>query len=622
MRWEFILVLNLLLAALMPWASLIPRLNEFLILIVLVASTCLFELVLFVSWSLDPQGDFSYFSKLFFLHLGPSMVSLSLLLISSRDLSHRWLRILAALLFSLGLSMLGFLMTPSMSAMDPFWGLIPGPIDMDPIIDLDFYWLRLWTSLLGWMLILILGWRARLKPMTFTLLLWLPSLILCQFTPGPYSSRFILERSFPKSISADSIEIFSNQTDIARAAWLEEFLFLKSEILKRLPPGASPNFESPLRIFVYPSDLEKKKWIGAERTQIGNFLRGEMHLSEIELDSPVVEHELTHLIHGRIRAPLKTYLDPFWFEGFAVGLTEREPSLLELQASALFRVLETQGRPIFWPHFSRFFSEFPPQASYRLAGAYAAQALRNNEWPWNAPRLSPAQFKNIDVTNEFLSEASRILDQKPLQSDPLRRDCSRLFRNYRLTPKISDFKSFLEICSRSPLAYEAVFALGSDRELALRLLSQTEFEWQNLVHADLDVLTNQLKNDSSLYANCVSSDCKLKAQLLREGRARELYKILSESKTPRLDLRRAFLPDTKFAFELSSLLPRSERIAMFDGVSKKRKLSPEEAFLLLRAQIYEAIESGLSSADRKKWLKELQPFASPHADRLRRRLLF
>lgn len=416
--WEFVFGLNIAIVILFPWIK--SRLQNIRVRALVLALAPL--LLAFIESAFQP-ADFSFYLKLYLLHWGASYLTLEYL---SRNLSEaQTIRAhIGIVLISLCLSSIKYLFSPSLIWIDPILGVLPGTIGLDPIISLQPYFARL--ILLTFAFALSLDARPIL---TFFLAFFIGSLIFADQIPSSYLSTKMLESHFQIKAKSGPVRIFIESdfaSHFSADFWAEEFHFLWDELKMRLPSQAKISDSNEVKIFIYSSDNSKADWIGARETQIGNFWKGELHLSRLSPLSDILDHELAHLLHGKIEAPWISYLDPFYLEGLAVALASEDSEQTMDRAAALLQVLPEPK----WPRGVQFFSRFPSQAAYALAGGFALVHLEANEWPWIGNTDAVTKLNSRTVSSELKSWAKRVLERKSLFKDPKRRDCVRLEWNY------------------------------------------------------------------------------------------------------------------------------------------------------------------------------------------------
>lgn len=387
-------------------------------------------LAAWIEFLIVPRCDLSFHQTVLLWHLGVSMLNTHILwklLNASRRIRLYYMTVVASGLVSLS----ALLWTPSLAFTDLFWGVIPGTISLDPIISLPPYYLRAWVSLIA--ILVLIKYR---KPYVQLLTAWIAFAVIGQFAPSPFLSISTIERRFKEHADVGPIHIHIEDPkleEFSASVWAKEFLFHYEQILRRLPPALRPSEERQKNfhfdIFIYASDDSKNRWIHARRTQIGHFPRGEMHLSSLNPSSDIIGHELAHLIHGQLGAELQSYIDPFYFEGFAVAISE--PSLENaLDDAAAIAKFVSPNRPLVWPRLFKFFLSYPPKASYALAGGYASMALQQEMPPWEFELPPIETLLSRAPSQDKMKWAHEVFSQPPLLYDPLRRDCTRLQHDY------------------------------------------------------------------------------------------------------------------------------------------------------------------------------------------------
>ncbi len=425
--WEFLFSTNLILVFIFPFlVQAIRRKNRH--------ATIFITLLFFLPHILGlienicgTPADLEFFLILATLHWTISSFALYLLLSSSRRVRSYY-----AIVFGSGILSAAYpLVSSTLIFNNIFWGIIPGTITIDPMISLNPYYMRL-----GFFIVTIAFFVVLRKNHS---LLWMP-LVLAFIFSAPFSTSLSSAKDWPifasvhfEHTKSPPPEILLYRTEnshqeISNMDWQKALDGLHGSLTAKLPKQFQIKPHPPFKIFIYESDDEKADWVGARKTQIGNFVRGEMHLSDISPSSDVLSHELAHLLHGALNVERKSFLDPFWFEGFAVAMSE-DPELLLERAAAIHENLQISGG-FEWPTGLLFFQRYAARIAYVLAGAHAVWWMRQNEAPWDhAP--SDEIFKFITVKDEARQWAIRQMEQKPLLRDPLVRDCARLSFEWR-----------------------------------------------------------------------------------------------------------------------------------------------------------------------------------------------
>ncbi|MDB5036869.1 MAG: hypothetical protein JWQ35_397 [Bacteriovoracaceae bacterium] len=454
--WEFLFVANLFLVLLYPLLAKWIK-NEkllFSILFILPAG-------LAVSEHFFINADLGFYLKLSLLHWNISLIFIALLWnLSGKQIKKFYL----FALLSAFLSLVKYLFSSSLVFFDPIWGIIPGTVSIDPIISLEPYYFRL--AVLTVIGLTLINYRSAL---------WMTCgfFALAAFaglaTPSPVLFSGALKNHFRESASFGPIEVrleSEKASQFSARDWAREFAFNLEEIRSRLPKSAVLNPNLHFNIYIYDSDDTKAHWIGARETQIGNFIQKSMHLSHVVPISELLPHELTHLVHGQLKAPLISYLDSFYLEGFAVALQSEDKDNTLDDAAAFVQTLSLKN----FPHVLKFFTAYSSTVSYALAGGAAVKKLEEGLFPWEG-KTDIDFFKSRPVSAEKKLWAAKVLERKLLFKDPLRRDCARLEWVYSNSKDSRDFVKLNELCpnwKKSP----AYHSPKSDREMLADALSR------------------------------------------------------------------------------------------------------------------------------------------------------
>lgn len=606
MSWEFLFILNLLAVLLLPlFLKLLSHFSS------RVFWSCIFFLhalpygLAIIARVLQNQGDLIHYLKLVSLQWSLSWLAV-LILWNLATPSKRLRSIYGMLLISAAVSLMTFLVTPSLVVSDPIFGVVPGAFAMDPIIDTHFFILRLQGLALSLVLATILGFWIRWRGVGFLALLWITNLGLDQIRLGAFTLRPTFEKHFNPPLQGQGFRIFVQaKSDLSPPvdAWLKELEFHEQEILKRLPMTPSKN--RVFDIFIYENDEAKYQATGARKVQIGNFLRGEMHLSSVQIFSEIIRHELVHLIHRHLDAPLFSFADPLQFEGLAVAVSAG--SLEEALEEGAAVTQSERFSLSTWPSGLRFFSELPNQAAYALAGGLAAYQLKQGQLPWMGAHPSVQTLQWIEVTPEQVKAADEWLRQRPLHRDPLARDCQRLFRDFRLTPTYRFWDEKLKSsCPNHGLLYRAASLLPDRQSEALKIVSRRFVE----ARGDLLLLDDLIEASRQVYRdpNCTSSTCQWKAEALKAGKGVDLRDLMIQGKGDLKSILELQKEDPKALALLIALQSPEDGLKSLREVSQQRKLSPDELFAELLREFYQN-PTAWSASDREKMLKRLERIA-------------
>ncbi len=585
--WETIALFNLFITAFVPF--LIPQRDigktfwiKFLFLLFFLQMAGLLQF-----W-LKREGDIRFFLILSFLHFNISFTN-SVFIWKMIHVRRPALAYYLLILLSGFLSLLGFVLYPTMTIADPFWGVLPGTVLMDPIISLKIYWARLGVSTLGWFFILIIPFFRKTPLFGILFTYWVSLWIWGQAFPSPLYSERALKKGFVEYASVGPFEVWvENPKKSAFSAdiWAKDFEFNLNQIKKRLPPTASISRQEKYKIFIFESDQSKASTIGARNVQIGDFYNSEMFLS---LDGPhqeILPHELSHLLHGHLSSPLRSYVDPFLFEGFAIALSS--PELKETEEKAAAILIENPSITG-WPRFLKF-TMSSSAVSYALAGGSAAKQIRMGKLPWEALEFSVDDFRKIPVSERARNEARELLKIKPFFRDTVRRDCARLYRIVEEKKSYASWKSFQSICPYSTKLYTSVFEMSEDLNTKMKALESLRILEAN---GDLAVLREKFSDAIAIYKNCEAVSCEYKQTLLRRPDGPQVLKrILTESKHPYRSLLQTFIREEKAVLLLLESADWLDKIDYYLALEGIRPLTETERLDRDRLLFYRSLMRG------------------------------
>ncbi|MBN8555995.1 MAG: hypothetical protein J0L93_11160 [Deltaproteobacteria bacterium] len=445
--WEFLFLINILFTAIFP--LLISRCStKKSAWIFFGVASALPYFYSGITWLFIKRGDIEFHFALTALHWNLSVFNLFLLwnLLSKPQ---KILKFYGWLVLSALVSLSALVLSPALAFIDPFWGVVPGTISLDPIISLAPYFLRLWVCFIA--LLILVRWR---KSFVYIFSIWITLGVIGFFAPSSFLSLRALKHQFKSPLVAGPLQIFIQDTKSEKDSselWSSELLKHFENLKSKLPPSMKPRSDYDFKVFIYRDDDTKYNWIRARQVQVGHFPRGEMHLSHLTPQSEILPHELAHLIHGQSTAPIKSYLDPFYLEGFAVAIASEKLETAIENAAAFAQTLP-ENKKLIWPKGLAFFKNYPAEASYALAGGFAAYALQRNLAPWEMAELDPQILLTIKVSAEKKKRAQEIFLRPPLLEDPLRRDCARLKHNVDLNPSEKNKTKLERICNLATAA--------------------------------------------------------------------------------------------------------------------------------------------------------------------------
>lgn len=287
---------------------------------------------------------------------------------------------------------------PEAYLLDPLWGYFPGPL-YDEAVPLDG---RVWLArgeALGWAVAVagLAGLLARPRREAGAGVLrgrWAGGLgLLCvglclgglawtarvaqQGTP---SLRAAIARALGGRRDGPRCTVFlpAEKPPAAAQELLDECELHVADVSAALGVDHPPR----VTVFVYRSPEEKRRWVGASRTDYTKPWRSEIHVDDDPLPHPVLRHEIVHavaaaLAPGPLHVPARARILPALalVEGLAVALdTPRSGFTVHQWSRAardlgylpdLERILEPAG----------FWSQAPARA-YTAAGSFLAYLLR------------------------------------------------------------------------------------------------------------------------------------------------------------------------------------------------------------------------------------------------------
>ncbi|MCI0569799.1 MAG: hypothetical protein L0Y66_03540 [Myxococcaceae bacterium] len=386
-------------------------------------------------------------------------------------------------LVSLGVTALPVIAGPQVYAFNHFLGSVPGPL-FDEALEVTpaLWWFRAETLLLAfaaWLLTascldMRTGQAGRPHVRPGSLLLFLACvagvLLLEQRAPAlglrmndsalaealggrRETENFTLV--YPRGKPREDVERFVRDLEFRRAQ--------VKELLGELPTER-------VTVYLYRSDAEKRRLVGAGQTQFAKPWRLELHVSDRDFPHGSLKHELVHVLaapagRGPFRVTSRWGLWPVMgvIEGTAVALdspVQGELTLHEWAAGMRREGLAPDVRRILGPQ--GFFSSAPARA-YTVAGSFL-RYLADTYGPDKLRRLyADADFQAAygRSLDELAGEWEHHLDALPLDASALARAFAR-FREGSL---------FTRACGRevARLEEDALAASVSDPEEALRL---------------------------------------------------------------------------------------------------------------------------------------------------------
>ena len=298
---------------------------------------------------------------------------------------------LAALLL-LGARLLAAWRGPEAYLLDPLWGYFPGPL-YDEVVPLDARVLLGRTEALGWAAALaglaeVLARRARARAgsrrvgpalLAAGLVLAAAAWLARVASHGGLDPRAGIARALGARRDGPRCTVFlpSEKTPAAAQELLAACEFHAGDVAERLGIGAPPR----VTVFVYRSAEEKRRLVGASRTDFTKPWRAELHVEDEPLPHPVLRHEIVHAVAGALapgplHVPARARVLPALtlVEGLAVALDAPRGAFTVHEWSRAARDLG------YLPDLERilgpagFWSQAPARA-YTAAGSFLAWLL-------------------------------------------------------------------------------------------------------------------------------------------------------------------------------------------------------------------------------------------------------
>jgi tetratricopeptide (TPR) repeat protein len=365
----------------------------------------------------------------------------------------------------IAVSLVRFYTSPMVFAFDPFFGYFSGPLYdtvIDPVWALLSYRVGSAATLLATAALLLHLGRDATGRIRFRRLgrpgVALGGLValgtsLAVTLNGPalghWQTQGSIERELGRTLSGLRCDVVYSRGVLARDAALAARDC--DAHLGRIERYFEVQGPPRLRLFLFASDAEKGRLMGAANTYIAKPWRREVYVQQAPYPHPVLGHEIAHVVAGsfgrgpfRVSGPLAGVLpDPGRIEGFAVAASpnENDDYLLDEWARALS---ELDLLPELDSVFRLSFLGQNASTAYTVAGAFVAwlkgrfgaEALRR--WYAGADLVDVTGGKNLTVLDREWRTAlrARPIDPKMLATARARFDRPALFG--RRCPRVVD----------------------------------------------------------------------------------------------------------------------------------------------------------------------------------------
>ncbi len=384
----------------------------------------------------------------------------------------RWQRRTAAVVLALAgplggivVSLVRFYTSPMVFAFDPFFGYFSGPLYdtvIDPFLSLVTYRIGSAATLV---FALALAEHLELDPQSRPKFRWIgrPGLFvlgagalvasLVHSAHGPELGHYSTSRSIEEALGRRSS---GKRCDVVYSSVILErdlHLFVKDcdAQVVQLERYFGVRGPDKIKVYLFASDAEKGRLMGASRTYIAKPWREEVYLQQSSYPHPVVRHELAHVIAGRfgegpfkVAGPLGGWIpDPGRIEGIAVAAApDEDEELTSLEWAAAMQRLELL--PELERLFRLGFLGQPSSRAYTVAGSFVNWFAERfgmpkvRAWYGGADLASLTGGKDLAaLERDFLADLRRLpLPEKSLETARARFDRPAFFA--RRCPRIVD----------------------------------------------------------------------------------------------------------------------------------------------------------------------------------------
>lgn len=277
---------------------------------------------------------------------------------------------------------------PEAFLLDPLWGYFPGPL-YDELVPLDA---RLWLArgeAVAWAVALagLAGLRAGpRRPAIAALALGLAAAGALWTGRMARQGSPDLRAAMARALGGErrgprcTLHLPAEKPAAAAQELLEECEFHVADVAAKLGIARPPH----VTVWVHRSSEEKRRWVGASRTDYTKPWRSEIQLDDAPLPHPVLRHEIVHavaatLAPGPLHVPARARVLPSLalIEGLAVALDTPRGGFTVHQWSRAARDLG------YLPDLERilgpagFWSQAPARA-YTAAGSFLAWLLERH----------------------------------------------------------------------------------------------------------------------------------------------------------------------------------------------------------------------------------------------------
>ncbi len=313
----------------------------------------------------------------------------------------RFLCVLASLSAALVFHAAEVYVGPSIAVYSVLWGYYPGPIydEWLPVTD-TLLWHRALAAAVGLVLFALgtLGLRRRRRGLLGLAVVGLVGVVLAlDSVVGARVSYERLDGVLSRRLQTGAVDVrwdpSLDSIRVRRIGWTAD-LFC-AELRSELQLADS----TPVRLYVYADEAQKKRWMGAGPTNFAAIWRNEIHLNSSDADR-VLKHELTHVLASEFGVPVVGTTRLGLLEGLAVASDWNAVLMTPHQwAAAVYR----QGSlpdVAAWMRGVRFFAA-ESQLGYTVSGSFVRYLLE---------RFGPAPLKRVYAGESFRTAFGKELD--------------------------------------------------------------------------------------------------------------------------------------------------------------------------------------------------------------------
>ncbi len=347
-----------------------------------------------------------------------------------------WLSLLPMILFSV-LTLRDLWIDPPLYFFHPAFGYFAGPLYDEWIpLTIPLFTFRLWTLLFSLWLASATVFRTKDRPLFRSVIWWIVGLgvaapLLFRSQLDWFHSAGDIQTRLGAALKTENVRLFFDPAglplpDARRLAKVLDYRV--RQVAQRLDVALSP--ENPVEVYVYPDADQKQRLTGTRYTLIGNPWQRRLHLLDIDPSSPMLTHELTHVVAAPLGMPLLGLpLRAGLLEGLATALEGYSDDLSVHEWAAGMKKLNLLPDVSLVMGTTGFLNQSPSRA-YLAAGSFCLWLL-DSDGPVPFARVyGGATFRKAYGVNlaELAARWRKFLDSIPLSFTQLNAMQSRLMQ--------------------------------------------------------------------------------------------------------------------------------------------------------------------------------------------------